>query len=171
MQIRRATNTDIEILQERIAQLGADPEVDHHPEREHGRRSVILRVAATDERFLLYLAEENGVVRGYGILRLDDGSTELPDVTGMIYDLFVFPDARRRGIGTALLRYLMDVSAQACYTRLRLMVDLDNGPALGLYRRLGFRAMRAEMYRNVVATDRFGSSDASSVRYDMMMHR
>jgi ribosomal protein S18 acetylase RimI-like enzyme len=60
-------------------------------------------------------------------------SAEVPELA-----IGVRSDARRRGIGAALLRALLASAAQQGVTQLSLSVEIDN-PALKLYKRLGFR--------------------------------
>jgi ribosomal protein S18 acetylase RimI-like enzyme len=54
-----------------------------------------------------------------------------------IVDQAIVPPLRRRGIGTAIMRALMD-EAQAAGVPVRLMVASENDPSLRLYLRLGF---------------------------------
>lgn len=56
-----------------------------------------------------------------------------------VRDLFVRPDARRRGVAAALVVAVRDAALTAGATRLSLVTEPDNTAALGLYRRLGFR--------------------------------
>ncbi|MEU6137787.1 GNAT family N-acetyltransferase [Nocardioides sp. NPDC047086] len=56
-------------------------------------------------------------------------------------DLFVLPGARRQGAAAALVGAVRDAALTAGATRLSLVTETDNGAALGLYRRLGFRTV------------------------------
>jgi ribosomal protein S18 acetylase RimI-like enzyme len=47
---------------------------------------------------------------------------------------------RGRGVGTALLRATIEAAVAGGLTRIELVVRVDNGPAIGLYRRHGFEA-------------------------------
>ena len=55
-----------------------------------------------------------------------------------LLDIVVLPWAQRRGVGTALVRSLID-EARATGKRLRHMVFIENGGARRLYERLGFK--------------------------------
>jgi ribosomal protein S18 acetylase RimI-like enzyme len=142
MHIRVATSEDSAALARQLSELGEGPRGEPTPDR----RLLILELCRTDDRFQLFTAHNSRQVLGYGVLRLDDGSPEQPGATGMIYDLFVFPHARRQGVGTALMRAMLQESRQAGYLIARLMVDVDNEAAVQLYRRLGFVERRMEMY-------------------------
>ena len=60
-----------------------------------------------------------------------------PDPMLHIVDHAIIPELRSRGIGTAILRVLMD-EASAAGLPVRLEVVSENDPSLRLYRRLGF---------------------------------
>jgi ADP-ribose pyrophosphatase YjhB (NUDIX family)/ribosomal protein S18 acetylase RimI-like enzyme len=72
----------------------------------------------------------NSQDRGYGYV--DDSTPELT--------IAILPEYRGQGIGTRLLGQLLE-SAASHYRALSLSVDPDN-PALRLYKRLGFEAVR-----------------------------
>jgi RimJ/RimL family protein N-acetyltransferase len=55
----------------------------------------------------------------------------------LIVDQAIVPELRGRGIGTAIMRSVMDEAGTAALP-VRLAVASDNEPALRLYRRLGF---------------------------------
>jgi ribosomal protein S18 acetylase RimI-like enzyme len=73
------------------------------------------------------------VVDGEPVGRLDvaRGEREI-----MVLDISLLPEHRGRGIGTAVLREVLDEAA-AARKRVRIHVERSN-PALRLYRRLGF---------------------------------
>jgi ribosomal protein S18 acetylase RimI-like enzyme len=56
-----------------------------------------------------------------------------------IVDVALLPEVRRRGVGTALLRGLLDEGAERALP-VRIHVERQN-PALALYERLGFRLL------------------------------
>jgi ribosomal protein S18 acetylase RimI-like enzyme len=68
---------------------------------------------------------------GYGFV-----SSTIPELT-----IGVRADARRQGIGSILLRALIDLAQREGYAALSLSVDRNN-PALALYERLGFQDAR-----------------------------
>jgi ribosomal-protein-alanine N-acetyltransferase len=93
-----------------------------------------------DSRVYLVAAAPVGVV-GYGGLSLG------PD-SGDVLTLAVRPDARRQGVGRALLASLLGEAARRRLAQVLLEVRIDNAPALGLYASAGFTqvARRAGYY-------------------------
>jgi ribosomal protein S18 acetylase RimI-like enzyme len=59
------------------------------------------------------------------------------DIRLHIVDQAIVPEMRNRGIGTVIMRSVVD-EARAAALPVRLHVAADNGPALRLYLRLGF---------------------------------
>jgi ribosomal protein S18 acetylase RimI-like enzyme len=53
-------------------------------------------------------------------------------------DLYVVPEARRSGLGRALIDAALDSARERGCVRIELDVDEDNDPALGLYAAAGF---------------------------------
>lgn len=97
-------------------------------------RPCLLDLPARDPSFFVLAAYEDGAILGYTLLRREEAHND-----GMVYDLAVAPDHRRRGVGTALLRAAQDhLRALGC-TWVRLNVDLDNEGAYRLYERLAFK--------------------------------
>lgn len=91
-----------------------------------------------------FLAVKDGQPAGLILLLIQP-----PD--GEVLTLAVMPGRRRQGIATALLDRALELARQAGASRLLLEVAADNGPALGFYRRHGFRPLsrRPGYYRRV----------------------
>ena len=53
--------------------------------------------------------------------------------------MFVAPEARRRGVGRALVEAQVRWAEEEGYRRVGLMVNVENAGAIGLYESLGFR--------------------------------
>ncbi len=78
------------------------------------------------------VALEHDVLVGFGIMVYAEDSAHLNL-------LAVAPHARRRGIGSALLRWLERVAAAAGTAHLELEARQDNATALAFYARHGYR--------------------------------
>jgi len=85
-------------------------------------------------RGCLLLAEEAGVLRG--VLVGERGPDEFH-----VHALAVAADARRRGLGTALLAAALAEARVAGLARVHLELRASNLGALALYRRFGFAAL------------------------------
>lgn len=78
-----------------------------------------------------FVAEEDGRLLGGCGLLLIAGE-------GSITNVVVAPEARRRGVATGLLTYLMSEGDRAGLTAYTLEVRVSNAAAIGLYEKLGF---------------------------------
>jgi len=67
--------------------------------------------------------------------------------TSYITLLGVDPAARRRGVGTALVNYVLEVAGQRAFRWCRLEVDKDNSAAIRFYQRLGFEIVESRETR------------------------
>lgn len=56
-----------------------------------------------------------------------------------IFGMWVAPASRGQGIGAGIIRQIADWARGAGYEAIGLGVTIDNGPAIALYERLGFR--------------------------------
>lgn len=78
-----------------------------------------------------FVAEEDGHLLGGCGLLLIAGE-------GNITNVAVVPEARRRGVASGLLTYLMAEGDRAGLTAYTLEVRVSNAAAIGLYEKLGF---------------------------------
>ncbi|MDE5716757.1 MAG: ribosomal protein S18-alanine N-acetyltransferase [Lachnospiraceae bacterium] len=78
-----------------------------------------------------FVAEEDGRLLGGCGLLLIAGE-------GNITNVVVAPEARRRGVATGLLTYLISEGDRAGLTAYTLEVRVSNAAAIGLYGKLGF---------------------------------
>src|SRR3982750_2964616 len=80
------------------------------------------------------VAEEAGRALGLAWARIDEDDPR----TATLYQLWVHPDARRRGIGQSLLSSALEWAHDVGATRMVLSVSCDAQPAIEFYRRLVF---------------------------------
>lgn len=57
----------------------------------------------------------------------------------LLSDLFVTPEARRRGVGTLLIKAVIETARAAGAARLELATAITNHPARRLYEKLGWK--------------------------------
>ena len=92
-----------------------------------------LRHALASLTMLGLVEEDHDKVRGYVLLRFRRQSTQV-----RILSLAVDPEARRRGVASALLKEVETAAQEQGVTELVLELREDNAAALALYRSLGF---------------------------------
>ena len=92
-----------------------------------------------------FVAEEDGHILGGCGLLLIAGE-------GNITNVVVAPEARRRGVATGLLTYLMAEGDRAGLTAYTLEVRVSNAAAIALYEKLGFvsEGIRPKFYEKPV---------------------
>jgi GNAT superfamily N-acetyltransferase len=104
-------------------------------------RERLLRDAFGPEpRIRVHLAELDGRAVAYTIT-LDTYSSFLALPTLYLEDLFVLPEARRHGIGSAFFRFHAGEAAREGYGRMEWQVLDWNQLAIDFYDRLGARRM------------------------------
>ena len=91
----------------------------------------------------LLLAEEKGEILGFADLHVVSDDAHVNEIG-------VREDARRRGIGSALMERMLDVCRRKGAVRVSLEVRTGNLPAIGLYEKYGFRTAgrRKNFYRD-----------------------
>ena len=107
------------------------------------RRSV-------DQGPLFRVLEDLSTKRAVGFLRL---RSDLPG-EGHVSDIALHPKYQRRGLGEAMMRWALSRFCEDGHQRAALTVSTDNGPAIALYRKLGFTAGEAGIdYRRPIDED------------------
>ena len=88
-------------------------------------------------RMRLFAAVPDGRARGICAVSVVPASLTLRTVW-LVRDLYVAPDARRAGLGRALLAHVEETARAEGAHRLSLQTEPDNARALDLYARAGF---------------------------------
>jgi len=136
--IRRASPNDLDAVLE-IAQACAEA-----PHWSHAQwLAALIPNQNTAPMRAVFAAERNGGILGFAVASRAGELAELESVA-------VSQSARRKGIGKALCREVMDWSRNAGASELELEVRASSDGALKLYRSLGFveQARRRQYYRN-----------------------
>ena len=82
---------------------------------------------------LIFMAEQDGAPVGcVALMKMDDGGYEVAKMT-------VSESLRGSGLGRLLMQRCIDAGAELGATRLYLETNSTLGPALGLYRAMGFK--------------------------------
>lgn len=102
------------------------------------------------------VGEREGRIVAYGVLMLGAGEAQL-------LNLSVVPDARREGLGRALLRRFLADATRFCAAQIFLEVRLSNRTAIALYESEGFFP--------VARRDRYYPPGRDGVREDALVMR
>jgi GNAT superfamily N-acetyltransferase len=138
IQIRQATEADVQILFDLILELAEYEKLDDKVTGDPDvlRRSLFEQKAA--EALLVETADGEAV--GYAIFFTTFSTFECR--SGIwLEDVYVRPEHRRGGIGRAVMEHLAQIAQQRGHVRLE-WVALDwNEPALSFYEKLGARRL------------------------------
>lgn len=101
---------------------------------------AVRTVVAHPERGRILVAHDRDAVVGVAALSFV-WPIEHGGMSAWLEELYVVPDARGRGIGTALLRAALRAASEAGAVAVDLEVDAGHGRAANLYAREGFRPL------------------------------
>jgi aminoglycoside 3-N-acetyltransferase I len=89
-----------------------------------------------EEHFIAVVAMADGaVIGGLAAYQLDKFEQDRREI--YIYDLAVLSEHRRRGVGTGLIGALKRIAAERDVYVIFVQADLEDGPAIALYEKLG----------------------------------
>ncbi len=109
-----------------------------HPPVETLKRT--LRDAIAQGPYLKgYGFEEDGMLCGYGMAAMSY-STECGGLCAWIEDIYIMPESRGKGYGTAFLQFVKDRYGDRV-KRIRLEAESDNEKAIGVYHNAGFKEL------------------------------
>ena len=111
-------------------------EAELNPDPQKQRRALEL-ILAEPSRARIYVAREAGTVIAMAALHFTTSTAEGGKVA-WFEDCIVRPEYRRRGIGEALLAYVVAQARAEGALRVMLLTDGDNARAHALYRKIGF---------------------------------
>jgi GNAT superfamily N-acetyltransferase len=133
--VREARTGDLDAMVELLACL-FEQEADFSPSTAKQRRGLEL-ILAQPGMGRLFVLTRGGEVLGMVSL-LFTISTAEGGKAAWLEDLVVRPDQRGHGLGTRLLRAVVDWARKEGIARITLLTDSDNLHAQGLYLRHGF---------------------------------
>lgn len=148
MNIIRAST---EHLDELAALYDAYRQFYEQPPDRAGCRAFLAERLGNDESVVFAAADESGRLAGFTQLYRSWCSVEMNELI-YLYDLYVAPGARRRGVGRALLRAARDYAAGRGAGGLKLETARDNTAAQALYEMLGWQRDR-EFYTYHLSLD------------------
>jgi GNAT superfamily N-acetyltransferase len=130
--IRAATRTDIPAMVELLGELFSI-ESDFTPEAAKQQGGLELLLARGDKACLL-VAEDSSRVVGMISAQMLVSTAEGAEVA-LLEDLVVTEPVRKRGVGRQLLAAMEQWCLERGLTRMQLLADRHNTPALDFYRR------------------------------------
>lgn len=131
--IRPAGPADVPVLLELVHALAA---YEREPDAVEASQEDLQRALFDDAACSAHVAEQDGRVVGFA-LWYPTFSTWTGRQGLWLEDLFVLPEARGAGHGTALLQALAGVCVQRGWPRFEWWVLDWNAPSIGFYRSLG----------------------------------
>lgn len=138
MEIRKMRREDAETVFAMMEVFYASDALLIHPDGETLRRT--LEDCLEDGPYLEgFVFEEAGVVAGYTMVA-KSYSTEAGGRCAWIEDIYVLPEYRGKGFGTAFLNFATE-HYQKCAVRLRLEAEPDNRRAIQVYENAGFEVL------------------------------
>lgn len=129
--IRPARPEDIPRLCDLLEELFTR-EADFEPDIEKQAKGLIMLITAPSGVSLVLVAVSAGTVVGMASVQTLVSTAEGGRV-GLVEDVIVDRKYRRMGVGTLLLRGIVDWSRKARFRRLQLLADVNNRQALDFY--------------------------------------
>jgi len=111
-----------------------EAELSPDPQKQRRALEIILRDAS---RARIYVARDGGAIVAMAALHFTTSTAEGGKVA-WFEDCIVRPEHRKRGIGKALLEYVIGRARAEGALRVMLLTDGDNARAQALYRNAGF---------------------------------
>lgn len=138
IQIRLATSDDADTISQMILDLA---EFQKHADEVKASPSALRQQLSQElPPFECLIAEMDGSPAGFALF-YDFYSTWEGSPGIYLEDLFVYPDARGKGIGKLLLSRLTDIATSRGCTRLDWMVQNSNSSAQNFYANFGARSL------------------------------
>src|ERR1700722_13891970 len=145
IQIRQATITDIPQLCDLLSLLFTQ-EADFIPDA--GRQSRGLRLILEQPQVgRIYCATDNDSVVVGMVSLLFTVSTAEGGVVAWLEDMVVHPHRRGQGIGEQLLQEAINQARAAGCSRITLLTDVGNAPAMRFYSKAGFARSQMVPFR------------------------
>jgi GNAT superfamily N-acetyltransferase len=143
-----AAEADLEAMADLLAELFA-LERDFRPDRTKQMAGLKL-ILDNPTLGRLFVVRVDGRVAGMANALITVSTAQGGRVL-LLEDVILHRDHRGGGLGRRLVEHVLDWAAAEGMSRVTLLADRDNAPALGFYRRLGFLASNMEVLRKGLA--------------------
>jgi ribosomal protein S18 acetylase RimI-like enzyme len=145
--VEQATLADVDALVDRWVDLARDQRAyDSHLAAAANRtpiRQTLARHVVVDG--VRVVRDDGNEVVGFVMFGLEQGDYEQTVTRGVVHNLFVAPEARGQGVGSALLESAEDALARAGADVVSLEAMAANDGARRFYERHGYRLHRVEL--------------------------
>lgn len=94
----------------------------------------------------IIVAESGGDIAGMANLQLSVSTAE-GRMSAHIDDFVIHERHRGKGVGQALFEAAREIAADADASRLTVNVDIDNGPGLKFFRKMGFESLNLMRFK------------------------
>lgn len=148
MRIGPATRADLPALADLLAELFS-LESDFRPERDKQLAGLAL-IFDQPAMGRLFVLRVGGEVAGMANALITVSTAEGGRVL-LLEDVIVSARQRGLGLGRRLVEHVCDWARTEGLTRVTLLADRDNAPALGFYERLGFQPSAMRVLRRPLA--------------------
>ncbi|TYT61577.1 GNAT family N-acetyltransferase [Natrialba swarupiae] len=150
MIVEPATPDDLEAITELWVRLARD-QCSHgsYVRPDPNRTTMRETLAAYQATDGLLVARVDGEIVGFASFSVEHGALELEATRGSLSNLYVEPDYRGRGIGSALLEAVEAAFEARDVEVLVLEVMAENEEARRFYRRHGYDPLRVTMERSL----------------------
>ena len=152
MRIRKATSRDFEKLKQLKAEFYLwECERDKRLRPEYVKRGLGSRLAKNlkQDNCAFFVADDNGELVGYAGATIEKNNAEWrASKKGHLFNLYVRPGFRRKGIGKRLAKVALDWFKEKKVTDLMILVYSEKKLAYDIYRGLGFRDYIVTLVKN-----------------------
>ncbi|NYH93436.1 GNAT family N-acetyltransferase [Actinopolymorpha rutila] len=105
-----------------------------------GRDTYVAELVADGRRNVAFVADVDGAAVGYLVGRLQDAGDFRPVVTAVLESMYVRPDRRDAGVGTALVHTFLAWANESGAGRVSVNAYCANTGAIRFYERFGLRS-------------------------------
>lgn len=121
-------------------------EKDFRPDRERQVRGLLLLISQPEQGIIKVARNAEGKIIGMVSTQLVI-STAQGSPSAWVEDMVISPEYRGAGTGKSLLQSALDWAREKGATRAQLLVDMENEPAIGYYRHLGWETTQLQARR------------------------
>lgn len=101
----------------------------------------------SDPNYIVYVAEDNGTLRGYASGEIQEKKYRIYDKAGYVENWYVEKDFQSHGIGKQMFDKLVDAFEKEGCTHVALDTSIENEKAIGIYEHMGFTKRHVTFFK------------------------